>query len=138
MKLNKQKQNGFRILIQSNLTDIEKKEAFKFVNEFIKRVKENNGSWNFWSRGGHKSYLARNNFGYLLNPKNPNLVFRRISNRKREFAIVKTENLLNKENEAGINSVNKCPCPICLGSKKVKWKNNVKPNFEFYYEEGLV
>lgn len=136
MKINKQKYNGFRILIEKNLSEIEELEATNFALSFINKIEQNNGSWRLYSRAGYRSAVARKQLGFILKH---NLVFRRISNKKREFAIHKLEHICYTNNNM-INIKERCVCPGCMSCDKelkVKWKLE-KPDFYLYYETGLV
>lgn len=133
MKINKQNYNGYRILIEKGLETIQLNEAKNFADSFIKKVNANYGSWDFWSKGGHVSFVSRKKLGFILGSQK-DLVFRRVTNKKREFGIHQL-NLIQYIDNTEINPNIGCICPKC--TEKVKWKTE-KPVFDVYYEIGLI
>lgn len=122
---------GYEIRIQADLSDRQLTDALSFINNFISYTKKNNGSWvNKFSRGGWASYLRRNGYGKLIKSEPEYLLFRRIRNKSRVFAVVKQDTVTEPDVEGF------CYCPKCIGTQKIYWKNNKEPQMYSVYKTG--
>lgn len=141
---------GFQIQIQSDLSEYEKVKAEAYADAFVKNTHKNNGFFDGRSKGGWTGYLRRGCFGYLFD-RDANLVFRRISKKRRIIGIMKTTTLevfgdryengtskddkdLQKDGE-DVN-LKQCECSKHLGSVRVRFKD--KPSMRIYYTEGDI
>jgi len=106
---------GYELYIQDGLNKEERERAVAFCKEFHKETQADPKK-RYWGRptGGHTSFFRRGTFGYLIDFKG-GLVFRRISNTARRFAVVKRDTLKIIGEDCG------CPCPQHLGGAKVEW-----------------
>lgn len=89
----KNKKVGYRVMFQTGMSDEQFRIAWNFLIRFKESTAANKGYWNGHTRGGHDSYLARNECGLSLSGKPDALLFRRVSNRKRIFGIVKNNTI---------------------------------------------
>lgn len=123
---------GFQLEIQNNLSNEEHKKALEYANKFIINTlndsKKRFGGHN--TKGGYESYWKRGTFGFQFD--RGSLVCRRISNNRRVFAIVRTEEL-----ELVEGSGCDCICPHHRGGAKAKWKNG-KPKTFIYIKMGEI
>jgi hypothetical protein len=114
----KTKKTGYRFVFQSGLTDAQFKMAFKIFTDFKEHYVDGNGYWKHITRGGHDSFLARNERGlsYL-----EGMSLLRVSNKKRIFgAIVSETRTFNKERQ------------------KWEWRNGNPPHTYAVYETGEI
>lgn len=112
---------GLQVQIQLGLTGEEWASAAKFVREFLDGLGPK-CDYSKWSRGGWKSSIKRNCYGYQIHKTD--LVFRRISKSRRVFGVVRKDTL----QAAGTDlTTDACPCPNCQGMQRVVWKDGVKP-----------
>ena len=130
---------GFRIEIEKGLTSKQKQEAEAFVTKWTTETLGNDGSWvERWSRGGWKSYLRRGTFGYRLSGMKTTLedglVFRRISKRRRIFAVMRAGHLRNLDGTP-VNT-QQCMCPEHLGGTRVTVP--VMPETKKFIEHGEI
>ena len=125
---------GFQIQIQKDLSYHEHNLSADFANDFISRTCGNSMKYALPTSGGYRSYLRRKRFGFLFDADNT-LVFRRISPKQRKFGIVKADTLV--EMSGNDINLNKCMCPIHLGSTKVKWKDK-RPEMNIYATIGDI
>lgn len=119
------------IKIQRDLSQDQIRRAITHINRFIVETIKDDGRYCGASGGGRRSYLRRGRFGYLLDTKQNDLTFRRISRNKRIFAVVHVSTLLDKETGKPVN-LDRCMCPHHLGGTKVKWKN--EPEFFTHFK----
>ena len=112
---------GFRIEIEKGLTSEQKCKAEAFATKWAADTLQNDGSWvERWSRGGWRSYLRRGTFGHRLSGREVTedaLVFRRISKRRRIFAVMRAAHLRNLDGSP-VNT-QQCMCPEHLGGTRV-------------------
>ena len=125
---------GFQIEIQKDLTEHNYKLAVDFANDFISKTCASEMKYAIPTGGGYHSFLRRRRFGFLFNKDN-NLVFRRISPKKRKFGIIKAGTMAEMSGD-DIN-LKQCMCPEHMGSTKVKWKNK-KPKMTVYATIGDI
>lgn len=124
---------GYEIQIQTDLSQQQFSTAILFIKNFINYVKENDGSWvERYSRGGWASYLRRNGYGRLIKSHPEDLLFRRIRNKSRVFAVVKCNTVTKPDTEG------QCCCPKCIGNQKIYWKNNKEPKMYSVYKTGNI
>ncbi len=130
---------GFRIKIERGLSAEDKKKAQDFATKWALEVIENDCSWvERWSRGGWSSYLQRGTFGYSLNGRGAknedDLVFRRISKRRRIFAVMRAKHLRNLDgSEIDFKG---CMCPDHLGGTRVIMPQ--RPALKTFMEYGEI
>lgn len=115
----KTKKTGYRIVFQTNLSDEQFKIAFQMLTSFRERIVDKDGYWNYRTRGGHDSWLGRGAQGLGLGGKPEGLLFRRVSNTKRIFGVVKNTSV----ERSGLKWV---------------WVNNVPPTMYTVYEIGEI
>lgn len=147
--MTQEKKRGYRLMIQSGLSEEQFEAAMKFAQKWREDMEKTNMSWKLQTRGGWVSELRRNAFGYLINvagngrPRHvstsqapSNLVFRRISVRRRIFGIVKeTEIVKTKSDPVHENT---CLCPRCTRLEKFGWKNGEPPEMYMLMEFGDI
>jgi len=126
---------GFQIEIQKELTEEESRAAIDFANEWISKTCSKDMQFLLKGKGGHRSYIRRNRFGYMLNDKVNDLVFRRISTHKRIFGIIKADTMV-KPDGSEVN-LNQCMCSIHRGGERVVWRDG-KPEVFVYAVVGSV
>lgn len=118
---------GFQIKIQKDLSDEQVVKAKEYIDSFIiKAIKNNlNYSKSCNTKGGYSSFLRRGVLGYTLGGlRELGLAFRRISNKKRIFAIVKLENLFVIEDNILADKLNICMCPLNR-TYRSRWVRNL-------------
>jgi len=121
----------FSIYFQFSLNLKELASAENFATNFVIETLQNNWNYPLKGKGGHRSYLKRGTFGFLFDEEE-NLVFRRISNNKRKFAVVKIDTLLERDaNRYMTRMLDQCKCPEHLGSVKVSWRG-YKPDMVLF------
>jgi len=112
---------GLQIEIQLGLTGDEWAMAAEYVRKFLDKIGPEY-DYSAWSRGGWKSMIRRNCYGYQI-PKT-SLVFRRISKARRVFGVVRHNTL---EAAGAELTTDACPCPNCQAMQRVVWKSGKKP-----------
>jgi len=127
---------GFQLEIQKDLSEIDMKKAINFANNWISKTMSNdNLTYHLGGRsGGWHSYLRCNRFGYM-NKNIAQLVFRRISTKRRVFGIVRADTMVKPD----ISEINlkQCMCPIHRGGERVVWRNG-KPKTFVYATVGSI
>jgi hypothetical protein len=129
---------GFRIEIEKGLTSKQKQEAEAFATKWAADTLKNDGSWvERWSRGGWRSYLRRGTFGHRLSGRETTpdtLVFRRVSKKRRIFAVMRATHLRNLDGSE-VNT-EQCMCPEHLGGTRVMVP--VMPDMKTLVEYGEI
>lgn len=124
---------GFQIEIQKNLTEKEKEQAIDYIEKRFLPSLRDGFLWNHSTKGGHEhgKPFMRGVVGW--NIMKSDLIFRRVSSRKRIFAIVRADSLQRKDGK-DIN-LKHCFCNQCEGAYKATWKIS-KPETYIYMTKG--
>jgi hypothetical protein len=129
---------GFRIEIQKNLSVDERKFAEDFCLNFIASKLSDN-----WGTGEYPTPLRRHLIGFSIPQwdENAQLVFRRISNNRRIFGVVKIDTLENIDGSDVVLQKYFYPRAAIDSDKtwnisKVRFR--VKPEMDFFYERGEI
>ena len=138
---------GFRIEIQSDLTEEELSYARKFADWFIRVAKSPTSyadkqgglsSHAFWRRGilgcPIGSAIGVVDKAWIGHFNDTNLVFRRHCRNRRVFAAVRTNTL--ERIDGSPLALDDCICAKHNGGQRVKYKT--RPETEFYHEEGEI
>jgi len=136
-------------MIQSGLSEEQFEAAMKFASNWRDDMEKTNFSWKNRTRGGWASELRRHAYGYVIKvdghghhrhvssqSESANLLFRRVSVRRRIFGIVKEDEVIkvksDPENDPG------CPCLRCTRLEKFGWKNGTAPEMYTLFEFGEI
>jgi len=124
---------GYRIMMQSDFSNIELELAKKYCDAFINTVAQNDGYWNKLTRAGWGDVAyGRGLLGDQVD-RDGELYFRRISRGKRIFGVVRKNTL---ERLDGQPIEKKCRCKKCGGGQRVRFIQ--KPEMTVYYETGII
>lgn len=137
-------------MIQSGLSEQQFEAAMRFANKWREEMEQTGYSWKGQTRGGWKSELRRHAYGYLIkvngasHPRHvscqadsSDLVFRRISVRRRIFGIVKESEIeITKVDPSNVE--NSCKCPSCTRLEKYGWVYGEPPEMYMLFEFGEI
>jgi len=119
---------GFSIEIQEGLGEEEQELAENQAVKFTEYTITHDMNFPLKGSAGRRSYIRRNRFGYHINKSG--LVFRRISKRRRKFAVVRANELVLRASLSEVN-LKQCMCPIHLGAERVVWRSGKPKTYEY-------
>lgn len=123
-------------MLQAGLSEQQFEDAWKCAQNWKDRMEKAELSWKGETRGGWRSALRRNGWGYPIKSEPENLLFRRVSVRRRIFGIVKeSEVVLTKSDPEHTND---CKCSACTAKEKFGWKNGSPPEMYMLFEFGEI
>lgn len=121
---------GFRLEIQKDLTPEERELAEEMCMEFATSKWSDN-----WATGEGPNSMRRKAIGWGRPYKKPKLLFRRISNGRRVFGVVRAD-MVKTDDGLLVSERSGCMCPTCTGGLKARFVN--RPEMEFFYERGDI
>jgi hypothetical protein len=121
---------GFRLEIQKDLTPDEREVAEEMCMEFATSRWSDN-----WATGEGPNSLRRKVIGCCKPYNNPKLLFRRISNGRRIFGVVRSDTVITDDGVL-VSERSGCFCDSCTGGIKARFVN--RPEMEFFYERGDI